>query len=194
MPYIFRSSFIAALVALVAVATMLFGMFALSGCQRGSNQQSSQNEQSQNYQSDNQQDNNKSNSSQDNKNSNSTDNRNSSATTIDRNGSYTSKKDVALYIHTYGKLPGNFISKTKARKAGWVPSKGNLQTVCPGKSIGGSVFYNDDRKLPDAKGRTWYECDIDYHGGTRNAKRIVFSNDGLIYYTGNHYKSFERLY
>ena len=113
---------------------------------------------------------------------------------IDEDGSYTSKEDVALYIHTYGKLPGNFISKTKARNAGWVSTEGNLDEVCPGKSIGESVFYNDEGKLPDAKGRTWKECDINYSGGRRGAERIVFSNDGLIYYTADHYKTFEQLY
>ena len=115
-------------------------------------------------------------------------------TTIDEDGWYTSKEEVALYIHTYGRLPGNFISKTKARAAGWVSSKGNLDKVCPGMSIGGSEFYNDDGQLPDAKNRRWTECDIDYHGGYRGAERIVFSNDGLIFYTDDHYKTFEQLY
>ncbi len=114
--------------------------------------------------------------------------------TIDENGSYTSKEDVALYIHTYGHLPGNFISKGKAKKAGWVAKQGNLDEVCPGKSIGGSEFYNDEGMLPDKAGRTWTECDIDYHGGYRGSERIVFSNDGLIFYTDDHYKTFEQLY
>ena len=101
---------------------------------------------------------------------------------------------MALYIHLYGHLPGNYVSKTKARKAGWVNTKGNLQDVLPGKSIGGSEYNNDDGQLPDAKGRRWTECDIDFDGGFRNAKRIVFSNDGLVFYTGDHYKTFEQLY
>ena len=113
---------------------------------------------------------------------------------VTEDGSYTSKDEVALYIHTYGKLPGNFISKTKAKKAGWNPDEGNLQEVCPGKSIGGSVFYNDDGKLPEANGRTWHECDINYEGGYRGAERIVFSNDGLVFYTADHYETFEQLY
>lgn len=113
---------------------------------------------------------------------------------VSEDGSYTSKDEVAAYIHEFGHLPGNFISKNKARKAGWVPSKGNLDEVCPGKSIGGSVFYNDDGVLPDARGRTWTECDIGYTGGFRGAERIVFSNDGLIFYTADHYQTFEQLY
>lgn len=101
---------------------------------------------------------------------------------------------MALYIHTYGTVPSNYVTKTKARKAGWVSSKGNLWDVLPGKSIGGGGFENDDNLLPDAPGRKWFECDIDYEGGFRNAKRIVYSNDGLIYYTDDHYKTFEQLY
>lgn len=114
--------------------------------------------------------------------------------TVTQDGSYTDKDHVALYIHTYGKLPGNYISKTKATKAGWVAEKGNLWDVLPGKSIGGGPFYNDDGLLPEKDGRTWKECDIDYQGGNRGAKRICFSSDGLIYYTGDHYKSFTQLY
>lgn len=113
---------------------------------------------------------------------------------VERGSSYTSKEEVAAYLHEYGELPPNFISKTKAKKAGWVPSEGNLDEVCPGMSIGGSVFYNDDGKLPDAEGRTWHECDIDYHGGMRGPERIVWSTDGLIYYTPDHYETFEQLY
>ena len=113
---------------------------------------------------------------------------------VEEGSSYTSKEEVAAYLHEYGALPPNFISKTKAKKAGWVPSEGNLDEVCPGMSIGGSVFYNDDGKLPDAEGRTWHECDIDYHGGKRGPERIVWSTDGLIYYTPDHYETFEQLY
>lgn len=113
---------------------------------------------------------------------------------IDENGTYTSKDEVALYIHTYGHLPSNFVSKTKARKAGWVAKEGNLDKVLPGMSIGGSEFYNNDGQLPDAEGRTWTECDINYQGGFRGAERIVFSNDGLIFYTNDHYETFEQLY
>lgn len=113
---------------------------------------------------------------------------------VKEDGTYSDKDHVALYIHTYGKLPSNYISKTKATKAGWVAEKGNLWEVLPGKSIGGGPFYNDDGLLPEKNGRTWKECDIDYQGGNRGAKRICFSNDGLVYYTPDHYKSFTRLY
>ena len=112
---------------------------------------------------------------------------------IDEDGSYTSKEDVALYIHTYGHLPGNFITKKEAQALGW--SGGSLEPYAPGKCIGGSHFGNYEEPLPEAEGRSYTECDIDTLGaGSRGAKRIVFSNDGLIYYTGDHYESFELLY
>ncbi len=111
---------------------------------------------------------------------------------INENGEYTSKEDVALYIRTYGKLPKNFITKSQAESLGW--EKGPLWDYAPGKSIGGDVFSNREGLLPKKSGRTWYECDIDYDGGSRGAKRIVFSSDGLIYYTDDHYESFTQLY
>ncbi len=112
---------------------------------------------------------------------------------IDIDGTYTSMEDVALYIHTYGCLPGNFISKNEARDLGW--EGGGLEKYAPGMCIGGDLFGNYEGFLPDAPGRTWTECDIDTLGkSSRGAKRIVFSNDGLIYYTDDHYESFTQLY
>lgn len=113
---------------------------------------------------------------------------------IDENGTYTSKEDVALYIHTYGKLPKNYITKSEAEDLGWISSKGNLGRVAPGKSIGGDRFGNYEGQLPKARGRSYTECDIDFDGGYRNSKRIIFSNDGLIFYTEDHYETFEQLY
>ena len=112
---------------------------------------------------------------------------------LDPDGTYTSKEDVALYIHQYGHLPANFITKREAEKLGW--SGGSLEPYAPGMCIGGSRFGNYEGLLPEAQGRTYTECDIDTLGASsRGAKRIVFSNDGLIYYTDDHYKSFELLY
>ena len=111
----------------------------------------------------------------------------------DEDRAYTSKDDVALYIHTYGRLPSNFITKTEARKLGW--SGGSLEPYASGCSIGGDTFGNREGLLPSKKGRTYTECDIDTAGqASRGAKRIVFSNDGLIYYTDDHYESFTLLY
>ena len=109
---------------------------------------------------------------------------------IAEDGIYTSKEDVALYLHTYGKLPSNFITKNQAEKLGW--TGGGLDKYAPDKCIGGGRFGNYEGRLP--KGVTYYECDIDFDGGYRNPKRIIFSNDGLIFYTEDHYKSFEQLY
>lgn len=112
---------------------------------------------------------------------------------IDENGSYTSKDDVALYIHVYGHLPSNFITKKEAEKLGW--SGGSLEPYAPGKCIGGDRFGNYEGLLPRKTGRSYTECDIDtLVQKSRGAKRIVFSNDGLIYYTDDHYASFTLLY
>ncbi len=119
----------------------------------------------------------------------------SGTASIDENGSYTSKEDVALYIHTYGKLPGNFITKNEAKALGW-SGNGNdlLQKYAPGKSIGGDYFGNYEGLLPKKKGRSYTECDIDTYNNVRGTKRIVFSNDGLVYYSEDHYENFELLY
>lgn len=117
-----------------------------------------------------------------------------SAVQIAEDGSYTSKEDVALYLHTYGHLPSNYITKKDAEELGWNSKEGNLRDVAPGKSIGGSRFGNYEGNLPEAAGRKYYECDIGYDGGYRGAERIIYSNDGLVYYTEDHYKTFEQLY
>ena len=112
---------------------------------------------------------------------------------LPEDGVYTSKEDVALYIYLYGRLPDNFITKKEAEKLGW--PGGSLEPYAPGKCIGGSRFGTYEGLLPEAEGRTYTECDIDTLGAkSRGAKRIVFSNDGLIYYTEDHYASFELLY
>lgn len=115
-------------------------------------------------------------------------------TQILEEGTYTSKEEVAEYIFLYGHLPDNFITKKEAKALGWVSSEGNLGDVAPGKSIGGDYFGNFEKNLPEKKGRDYHECDIDSSGGYRGAKRIVYSNDGLVYYTEDHYKTFELLY
>ena len=112
---------------------------------------------------------------------------------LDPDGSYTTKEDVALYIYSYGCLPSNFITKEEARDLGW--EGGGLDDYAYGKCIGGDRFGNYEGLLPEESGRKWTECDIDtMHKDSRGAKRIVFSNDGLIYYTNDHYESFVLLY
>lgn len=110
---------------------------------------------------------------------------------LDPYGSYTTKEDVALYIHLYGDLPLNFMTKKQAKALGW--EGGSLEPVAPGMCIGGDYFGNYEGLLPED--REYTECDIDTLGASkRGAKRIVFSDDGLIYYTEDHYETFELLY
>ena len=112
---------------------------------------------------------------------------------IEEDGTYTTKEDVVRYIHTYGHLPENFITKKQAQALGW--EGGSLEPYAPGKCIGGSRFGNYEGILPEKDGRTYTECDIDTLGAEkRGGKRIVFSNDGLVYYTEDHYETFELLY
>ena len=106
-------------------------------------------------------------------------------------GSYTTADDVALYIHQYGRLPDKFITKKEAKALGW--EGGGLEPYAPGKCIGGDRFGNYEGLLPED--RSYTECDIDTLGAkSRGAKRIVFSDDGLVYYTEDHYESFTLLY
>lgn len=117
----------------------------------------------------------------------------SSPAALDEGGEYTSAEDVALYLHLYAHLPRNFITKKDARALGW--NGGGLDEYADGKCIGGDRFGNYEGLLPDAPGREYHECDIDtLHAASRGAKRIVYSNDGLIYYTEDHYESFILLY
>lgn len=116
------------------------------------------------------------------------------ATFLAEDGAYSSKEEVAAYIYEFGHLPSNFITKKEAQELGWDNKEGNLWEVAPGKSIGGDKFGNREGLLPEKTGRQYYECDIDFEGGFRNGKRIVYSDDGLIYYTEDHYESFELLY
>ena len=108
----------------------------------------------------------------------------------DPDGWYTAAEDVALYLHLYGTLPPNFITKSEARALGW--KGGGLDGYADGKSIGGDRFDNYEGLLPDAD---WRECDINtMHASKRGAERIIYSSDGRIYYTDDHYKSFTLLY
>ncbi len=107
---------------------------------------------------------------------------------LDPNGTYKTKDEVALYIHLYGRLPSNYITKTDGNR-----TYGKYQNIPKIMNIGGDPFKNREGRLPS--GRTYYECDIGTSGGSnRGAKRIVFSSTGWIYYTSDHYNSFTLLY
>ena len=115
------------------------------------------------------------------------------AAAIDEDGTYNSVEDVSLYLHTYGHLPDNYITKSEARNLGW--TGGSVEQVAPGCAIGGDRFGNREGILPAAQGRSYYECDIGTIGeSSRGAKRLVYSDDGLIYYTEDHYETFTLLY
>lgn len=113
---------------------------------------------------------------------------------VEKNGEYTSKEEVAAYLYQFGELPDNYITKKEAKKLGRVSEEGNLYKVAPGKSIGGDYFGNYEGILPEKEGREYHECDIDTDGHYRGAKRTVYSDDDLIYYTEDHYESFTLLY
>lgn len=114
-------------------------------------------------------------------------------TALAEDGSYDSPEDVALYIHTYGRLPSNFITKKQARDLGW--EGGSVEKYAAGMCIGGDRFGNYEGLLPEKAGRSYTECDVNTLGkDSRGAERVIFSNDGLVYYTGDHYKSFTLIY
>lgn len=111
---------------------------------------------------------------------------------VKKDGTYDSRDKVAIYIYCFKTLPSNYITKKKAQELGW--QGGSLDSVAKGKSIGGDRFGNYEGLLPKEKGRNYTECDIDTRGkSSRGAKRIVFSNDGHIYYTPDHYSSFSEI-
>lgn len=113
---------------------------------------------------------------------------------LDEYGEYLSKEEVALFLNQYGTLPLNYLTKNEAKELGWSNSKDNLGDIMPGCAIGGDKFGNREGLLPDKEGREWRECDVNTKDGRRGKERIVYSNDGLIYYTSDGYQSFEQLY
>ncbi|WP_161879309.1 ribonuclease domain-containing protein [Alkalibacterium sp. MB6] len=113
---------------------------------------------------------------------------------IEEDEFYFTPEDVALYLYTFDELPLNYLTKEEARELGWVASEGNLWDVADGMVIGGDYFGNREGLLPEEQGRDYYEADVNYFGGFRGAERLVYSDDGLIYYTDDHYDSFTLLY
>ena len=103
----------------------------------------------------------------------------------------TNDELVVKYLKEHGELPDYYITKSEAKSMGWVPSKGNLCEVAPGKAIGGDIWTNRQKSLPTKSGRKYFEADLNYNCGNRNADRVVFSNDGLVFVTFDHYRSFE---
>lgn len=100
------------------------------------------------------------------------------------------KGGADYFVKHYSCLPNNYLSKATAKGFGWKNYKGNLRDIAPDAIIGGDVFWNDKGKLPVAPGRVWYEADINYTGGYRNTHRLIYSNDGLVFVTYDHYQTF----
>lgn len=103
---------------------------------------------------------------------------------------YSTPQEVVDYLDLYGDLPPNYLTKEEARELGWVAKEGNLWDIAPDATIGGDYFGNFEELLPEADDRDYFEADVNYEGGHRNAERVVFSNDGLYFYTDDHYESF----
>lgn len=102
----------------------------------------------------------------------------------------TEEKRVISYIKQNHHLPDYYITKSQAKQQGWIPSQGNLCKVLPGKAIGGDYFGNREGKLP--KDEKYFEADVNYNCGNRNADRIVFTENGVVYLTKDHYRTFEK--
>ncbi|MDN6626562.1 MAG: hypothetical protein L0K82_05045 [Pisciglobus halotolerans] len=110
-------------------------------------------------------------------------------------GKYYFKKDeVAQYLHEYGMLPPNYLTKKEAQAKGWNDAEGNLWKVTKQSVIGGDYFGNFEGKLPKKKGRRYFEADVNYEGGYRGSERLIYSNDELLFFTPDHYKTFVQLY
>ena len=102
----------------------------------------------------------------------------------------TEERKVIDYVKANHKLPDYYITKSEARNQGWNASAGNLCEVLPGRAIGGDKFSNREKTLP--KGDQYFEADVNYNCGKRNADRIVFTKNGDVWLTKNHYKSFDK--
>jgi guanyl-specific ribonuclease Sa len=113
---------------------------------------------------------------------------------IDEYGEYTTAEEVAYYLYIMGQLPLNYLTKTEAEELGFSSQKDNLEEIMPGCAIGGDSFGNREKLLPDAEGREWFQCDVNIDNGKRGSERLVYSSDGLIYYSPDNFESFIQLY
>ena len=92
-------------------------------------------------------------------------------------------------LKNFQKLPEYYITLSEAIKHGWQNGKSPAKYF-PNKMIAGGIYKNQNHHLPDAPNRIWYEADINYYEGKRNRHRILWSNDGLIFVTYDHYQTF----
>ena len=101
---------------------------------------------------------------------------------------------IADYLFAHGELPDNFLTKKEAQALGWDNRYNYVSDVAPGMSIGGDYFGNYEGKLPRVQGRKYYEADCWYTEGKRTACRIIYSTDGHVWYTEDHYNTFTELF
>lgn len=118
----------------------------------------------------------------------------SQGVTVEEDETYTSMEEVAVYIHTFGHLPSNYITLEEAEELGYSESQANLGVVAPGKSIGGDVYDNADKMLLVEDGLTYQQCDINSEDGVRTDERLVYGSDGSIYYTPDLFATFQQIY
>ncbi len=97
------------------------------------------------------------------------------------------------WLKQAGLLPDYYVTLKEVKLSGYRLYLGNLADVLPGKMITKGIYKNRNGHLPSAPGRIWYEADINYDGGYRGNDRILFSNDGLVFVTYNHYLTFEEI-
>lgn len=104
--------------------------------------------------------------------------------------SLTDENTVVPYVKEHHRLPPCYITKREARQNGWNPSEGNLCDVLPGRAIGGDYFSNRERRLP--QNNRYYEADVNYDCGHRDADRLIFTKDGDVWITYDHYRTFTK--
>ena len=93
------------------------------------------------------------------------------------------------WIKYVASLPKYYITKDELIALGWKQGKSPAK-FAPGKMATMGIYRNDDNHLPQIPGRIWYEADINYYSGRRNGHRLLWSNDGLLFVTYDHYETF----
>ena len=99
------------------------------------------------------------------------------------------KNGADSWIKQFDELPEYYITEAELLKLGWRRGKSPAK-YAPGKMATMGIYLNGNKHLPTAPGRIWYEADINYYSGKRNRHRLLWSNDGLIFVTYDHYETF----
>lgn len=122
---------------------------------------------------------------------------------VQESGKYTTRDSVAAYLCKFDKLPSNYVGKNEGQnlyesKTGKSFEKWNFNPwTTIGVMIGGDKFNNYASNasnyhatLPEGSYR---EADVEYSAKNRGTKRLVYQSDCVIYYTADHYETFNRL-